>query len=68
MSINQSIEDSVNKLLVVMKQLRNPDTGCEWDKKQSFESISKFTIEADYQVVDSIHRADYVTLKEALVD
>ena len=45
MSINQSIEDSVDKLLVVMKQLRNPDTGCEWDKKQSFESISKFTIE-----------------------
>ena len=68
MSINQSIEDSVDKLLVVMKQLRNPDTGCEWDKKQSFESISKFTIEEAYEVVDSIDRADYGSLKEELGD
>ena len=68
MSIENSIETSINKLLVVMKQLRDPKTGCEWDKKQDFQSISPFTIEEAYEVVDSIEREDYESLKAELGD
>ena len=51
-----------------MKQLRDPETGCEWDKKQDFQSISPFTIEEAYEVVDSIEREDYESLKAELGD
>ena len=37
---------SINKLLNVMKKLRDPKKGCPWDKKQTFESIIPHTIEA----------------------
>ena len=68
MSIENSIETSINKLLVVMKQLRDPKTGCEWDKKQDFKSISPFTIEEAYEVVDAIEREDYESLLDELGD
>ena len=35
----------VTELLEIMKQLRDKDNGCPWDKQQTFETISKYTIE-----------------------
>ena len=37
-----------------MSQLRDKDTGCEWDKEQTYESIAPYTIEEAYEVVDAI--------------
>ena len=68
MSIDNSLDASIRRLLRVMKQLRDPETGCEWDKRQDFLSISPFTIEEAYEVVDSIEREDYESLKEELGD
>ncbi len=68
MSIDNSLDTSIRRLLRVMKQLRDPETGCEWDKKQDFQSISPFTIEEAYEVVDSIEREDYESLKAELGD
>tara|TARA_B100001179_G_scaffold231332_1_gene220967 strand:+ start:1510 stop:2307 length:798 start_codon:yes stop_codon:yes gene_type:complete len=67
-SIDNSLDASIRRLLRVMKQLRDPETGCEWDKRQDFLSISPFTIEEAYEVVDSIEREDYESLKEELGD
>jgi len=58
----------IRKLLDIMAALRDPDTGCSWDKKQDFNSISAYTIEEAYEVVDAIERNDLHDLKDELGD
>lgn len=55
-------------LLVVMARLRDPETGCPWDVKQSFETIAPYTIEEAYEVADAIQRGDMEGLKDELGD
>lgn len=58
----------IEPLLEVMRQLRDPNTGCEWDKAQSFETIAPYTIEEAYEVADAIQRQDIGALKDELGD
>ncbi|MCF6194309.1 MAG: nucleoside triphosphate pyrophosphohydrolase [Kangiellaceae bacterium] len=58
----------IEKLVEIMRQLRQPDSGCPWDIKQSYESIIPYTIEEVYEVVDAIERKDYSDLKGELGD
>jgi len=51
-----------------MRQLRDPETGCEWDKVQTFETIAPYTIEEAYEVADAIERRDIDGLKDELGD
>ena len=51
-----------------MSDLRNPDGGCPWDVKQTFESISAYTVEEAYEVADAIERKDMDELKNELGD
>jgi MazG family protein len=55
-------------LLNVMARLRDPDTGCPWDVKQSFATIAPYTIEEAYEVADAIARDDIDGLKDELGD
>jgi len=55
-------------LLAVMARLRDPETGCPWDVKQSFETIAPYTIEEAYEVADAIQRGDIDALKDELGD
>ena len=55
-------------LLAVMARLRDPETGCPWDVKQSFETIAPYTIEEAYEVADAIRRGDKNGLKDELGD
>ncbi len=59
---------SIEKLLEIMTRLRDPESGCPWDKKQDFASISAYTIEEAYEVADAIGREDLVGLKDELGD
>jgi MazG family protein len=59
---------SIDKLLEVMKQLRDPQHGCSWDQKQDFSSIAPYTIEEAYEVADAIEREDFPALKDELGD
>lgn len=59
---------SVEDLLFLMAQLRNPEGGCPWDLKQSFASIVPSTIEESYEVAEAIEREDFAHLKEELGD
>ncbi|TNF05636.1 MAG: nucleoside triphosphate pyrophosphohydrolase, partial [Gammaproteobacteria bacterium] len=52
-------DNKLQDLLYLMKRLRDPETGCPWDLKQSFASIVPFTLEEVYEVVDTIEREDY---------
>mgnify|MGYP000848298083 FL=1 len=58
----------IEKLLAIMRQLRDPDTGCPWDLQQDFSSLLPYTLEEVYEVVDAIERADYPHLSEELGD
>jgi len=60
--------ESIEKLLEIMTRLRDPESGCPWDKKQDFASISAYTIEEAYEVADAIGREDLVGLKDELGD
>ena len=44
------------RLLEVMARLRDPETGCPWDREQTFATIAPFTIEEAYEVADAIAR------------
>jgi ATP diphosphatase len=44
----------IQKLLAIMEQLRDPETGCPWDREQDFSTIAPYTIEEAYEVADAI--------------
>lgn len=58
----------LERLLTIMKRLRDPQTGCEWDVAQSFETIAPYTIEEAHEVADAIARGDMADLKDELGD
>ena len=51
-----------------MARLRDPETGCPWDKEQSFRTIAPYTIEESYEVAEAIEEGDHKALKEELGD
>ncbi|XKM12858.1 nucleoside triphosphate pyrophosphohydrolase [Orbaceae bacterium ac157xtp] len=59
---------SIHQLLAIMTQLRNPINGCEWDKKQTFDSIKNYTLEETYEVLEAIEQKDFLELKNELGD
>jgi len=59
---------SLAKLAEIMARLRDPETGCEWDREQSFETIAPYTIEEAYEVADAIRREDMAALRDELGD
>ena len=56
------------ELAEIMRRLRDPETGCAWDREQTFASIAPYTIEEAYEVADAIERRDMDDLKEELGD
>jgi ATP diphosphatase len=60
--------NNIEKLLEVMKSLRDPDTGCPWDLEQDFSTIAPHTIEEAYEVADTIDREDWDELRGELGD
>ncbi len=58
----------IAELLDIMAQLRHPEKGCPWDIDQNFESLTTYTIEEAYEVVDAIDQNDFLHLKEELGD
>lgn len=59
---------SIDDLKVLMARLRDPETGCPWDTKQTFRSIVPHTLEEAHEVADAIEREDYGNLKDELGD
>jgi ATP diphosphatase len=63
-----SAEAEIRRLLDIMAALRNPETGCPWDKTQSFDTIAPYTIEEAYEVADAIAQRDFAALPDELGD
>ena len=66
--ITKSDPRDLQTLLSIMKALRDPVDGCPWDVKQDFRSITPYTIEEAYEVVDAIERNDMDDLCDELGD
>lgn len=60
--------DGMQRLLDIMAQLRDPQNGCPWDLKQTYQSIAPHTIEEAYEVADCIERDDIDQLPGELGD
>lgn len=58
----------LDRLLGIMARLRDPVSGCEWDRAQSFSTIAPYTIEEAYEVADAIQRNDLAALRDELGD
>ena len=51
-----------------MARLRDPESGCPWDREQDFSSIAPYTIEEAYEVADAIQHGDMDELRDELGD
>ena len=58
----------IERLLEIMRRLRDPETGCPWDIEQDFGTIAPYTIEEAYEVADAIQRQDWAELEGELGD
>lgn len=58
----------IERLLEIMRRLRDPETGCPWDIEQDFDTIAPYTIEEAYEVADAIQRRDWAELEGELGD
>jgi ATP diphosphatase len=59
---------TIDDLRYLMKRLRDPQTGCPWDLKQTYRTIAPHTLEEVYEVIDTIERNDLSHLGEELGD
>ena len=57
----------IDDLLLTINKLR-AENGCEWDKKQTSESLIPYLIEEVYEVIDSIDKKNSNNLLEELGD
>ena len=65
---NKAKLSEMQRLLKIMVQLRDPQSGCPWDVEQTMESLTRYTIEEAYEVADAIATGDMHDIKDELGD
>lgn len=58
----------MQELKDILKKLRHPETGCPWDRVQTFKSIAPNTVEEAYEVLEAIEKDDDDAIKEEVGD
>ena len=61
----KNIDNKVSNLLEIMNELREK---CPWDRKQTFDSLKRLTIEETFELIDAIEKKDFDNIKEELGD
>jgi len=59
---------SFDQLDKVVRKLRNPETGCPWDKKQTSRSLLPYFLEEVYEFIEAVEKGDEENIKEELGD
>jgi len=62
------LDSKLKELIITFRKLRDPMSGCPWDKEQDFKSIASSAIEESYEVADAIERENFEDLKAELGD
>lgn len=60
--------NETRRLLDIMAQLRDPETGCPWDLEQDLSTLTPYILEEAYEVVDAIERNDIDDIRDELGD
>jgi len=60
--------EEFDKLVQIVKDLRNPEEGCPWDKIQTHKSLVPNFIEELYESIEAIESGDMEDLREELGD
>ena len=68
MYYHPKMSEQLDRLLRIMATLRDPESGCEWDRAQRFETIVPHTIEEAYEVADAVARGDLADIRDELGD
>lgn len=55
-------------LLSLMDSLRDKEFGCNWDKKQTLKTLTGYTLEEVYEVIDAVDTNDDAQLQDELGD
>ena len=55
-------------LIEILRILRDPETGCPWDKVQTHQSIRKNFLEETYEALEALDADDPAMLREELGD
>jgi ATP diphosphatase len=66
--MDESAARALQRLLEIMRRLRDPASGCPWDREQDFASIAPYTIEEAYEVADAIARDAPADIESELGD
>lgn len=62
------MSESLNRLLEVMRRLRDPESGCAWDREQTFASIVPHTLEEAHEVAAAIADGSMDAIRDELGD
>jgi len=60
--------NTLKRLRLLIRRLRDPDAGCVWNRAQNFQSIVPYTIEEAYEVSDAVESEAWSRLPEELGD
>ena len=58
----------LNKIIDIIKKLRDPKDGCPWDRKQTHYSLLPYLLEETYELVEAINSKKKKNIKEELGD
>ncbi len=60
--------DQLQRLVEVVRRLRDPKTGCPWDSVQTNDSIRRYLVEEMGEYLDALEEKDYPEIREELGD
>jgi ATP diphosphatase len=59
---------ATRRLLEVMRRLRDPATGCPWDRVQDERSLARYVLEEAYELVDALEQGSAAARRDELGD
>ena len=62
------MSEPFKRLIQIMSDLRNPDSGCPWDLEQTHNSLKGALLEETYELLDALDFAGNVEIIEELGD
>jgi len=62
------VQEKFAALCVTISKLRDPDSGCPWDLKQTHESLRKYLIEESYEASEALGSGDRDQMIDELGD
>lgn len=68
LSTKNTMSYTIQDFVTLIAQLRNPNGGCPWDLKQTYQSMIPCLTEETYEVIDAIEKHDPENLREELGD